>query len=76
MIKLLVSTYIPAKGVQGVYCKIRPLEVGLTNILGVKYEIFNTVGVQFADANGNGLYYAYNNVYKDVTNFSKVIKLF
>jgi len=72
IIKNLVSTFIPAKSVQGVYCKIKALDAGLINILGVKYEIFNTVGVQFADTNGNGLYYSYNNVYKDVTNFSKV----
>lgn len=70
-----ISVFIPAKSIQGVYCKIRPIEKGITNILGVKYEIFNTVGVQYSDNNGNGLYYSYTNQFKDITNFSKVILL-
>jgi len=46
--------------------------VGLTNLIGVKYEIFNAVGVQYVNYNGNGIFYSYNNLYKDVTNFYKV----
>lgn len=68
----IVSTYIPPLSSSCVYCKIRPNEIGETNIIGVKYEIYNTIGVQFVDDNGNGIYFNYNNTYKDLTNFSKV----
>ena len=46
---------------QNVICKIRPNETGLTNILGIKYEIFNVGGVQYGDNNGNGLFYSFDN---------------
>jgi hypothetical protein len=33
--------------------------------VGLKYEIFNTVGIQFVDVNGNGLFFGYENFSKD-----------
>ena len=45
--------------------KIHPNKEGITTIIGVKYEIINTVGIQYIDDNGNGLFYNYENKYID-----------
>lgn len=50
-----VSTIIPSKSYQSIICKIKPLEVGLTDILGIRYEIASMGGVQYVDSAGNGL---------------------
>jgi hypothetical protein len=50
-----VSTIIPAKNYQSIICKVKPLEVGQTDILGIRYEIASMGGVQYVDNNGNGL---------------------
>jgi hypothetical protein len=47
-------------------CKIKPIECGLTNITGIKYEVFSVGGVQFIDKNGNGLFYNYCNISKEL----------
>ena len=52
-----VSTTIPAKSYQSIICKVKPLEVGLTDILGIRYEIANLGCVQYVDNSGNGLLY-------------------
>ena len=46
--------------------KIRPTEEGTTTIIGVKYEMINTIGIQYIDDNGNGLFYNYENKYIDL----------
>ena len=53
------STYIFSK----IYCNVE----GTTSIIGIKYEIINTVGIQYVDDNGNGLFYNYENIYVDPT---------
>ena len=50
-----VSTSIPMKSYQSIICKVKPLEVGLTDIIGIRYEVSNMGGVQYVDSNGNGL---------------------
>lgn len=45
--------------------KIKLLSDGATNLLGVKYEIENTVGIQYVDENGNGLFYHFDNYSND-----------
>ena len=52
-----VSTTIPIKSYQSIICKVKPLEVGLTDIIGIRYEVSNMGGVQYVDDNGNGLLY-------------------
>ena len=46
--------------------KIRPTEEGTTTIIGVKYEMINTIGIQYIDDNGNGLFFNYENKYIDL----------
>ena len=52
-----VSTAIPARSYQSIVCKIKPLEVGLADIVGIRYEIASMGGVQYVDNSGNGLMY-------------------
>lgn len=52
-----VSTIIPARTYQSITCKLKPLEIGLTDIIGIRYEISSIGGVQYVDNNGNGLFY-------------------
>jgi hypothetical protein len=44
--------------------------MGLSNIMGIKYEIFNTGAVQFVDWNGNGLFFNWDNYSKDPLSLS------
>lgn len=56
--------------------KILFLKEGYCTILGVKYEIGNTIGMQYIDSNGNGLLYSYENISKDpysLANYKKEI---
>ena len=41
---------------------------GITNIIGIKYEIINSIGIQFVDNNGNGLFSNYENYNEDNNN--------
>ena len=61
------SVNIPPRSSTFIVSKIHPNIEGKTNIIGVKYEIINTVGVQYVDDNGNGLFYNYENKYIDPT---------
>ena len=68
------SIVIPPKTSLYIATKIRPNEVGTTNIIGVKYEMINTIGIQYIDDNGNGLFYNYENKYIDLAkNFLNAI---
>ena len=59
------SVVIPPSTSLFITTKIRPNKEGTTTIIGVKYEMINTVGVQYIDDNGNGLFYNYENKYID-----------
>ena len=61
------SVNIPPRTSTFIVSKVHPNMEGKTNIIGVKYEIINTVGVQYVDDNGNGLFYNYENKYVDPT---------
>ena len=61
------SVNIPPRTSTVIVSKVHPNMEGKTNIIGVKYEIINTVGVQYVDDNGNGLFYNYENKYVDPT---------
>jgi len=68
------SIVIPPKTSLYIATKIRPNEEGTTNIIGVKYEMINTIGIQYIDDNGNGLFYNYENKYIDLAkNFLNAI---
>ena len=58
---------IPPKTSTYIFSKIHPDTEGTTTIIGIKYEIINTVGIQYVDDNGNGLFYNYENIYFDPT---------
>ena len=53
------SIVIPPKTSLFIATKVRPTSEGVTTIIGVKYEMTNTVGIQYIDDNGNGLFYNY-----------------
>ena len=59
------SIVIPPKTSLFIATKIKLKKEGLTTIIGVKYEMINTVGIQYIDDNGNGLFYNYENRYID-----------
>lgn len=59
------SISIPSLSSVYIVCKIRPSIPGILNITGVKYEIGNTISIQYADYNGNGLYSNFENLSKD-----------
>jgi hypothetical protein len=44
-----------------IIAKIKPNISGITNIIGIQYEIINSVAIQYVDNNGNGLFYQYEN---------------
>ena len=68
------SVIIPPKTSLYIATKIRPNEEGTTTIIGVKYEMINTIGIQYCDDNGNGLFYNYENKYIDLAkNFLNAI---
>ena len=68
------SIVIPPKTSLYIATKIRPNEEGTTNIIGVKYEMINTIGIQYIDDNGNGLFFNYENKYIDLAkNFLNAI---
>lgn len=56
-------------------CKIKPNERGITNIVGIKYEIYNNGCVQFVDWNGNGIFFSYENFSKDTLPSNKKDKI-
>ena len=60
------SIVIPPKTSLFIATKIRPNEEGTTTIIGVKYEMINTIGIQYIDDNGNGLFFNYENKYIDL----------
>jgi len=60
------SIVIPPKTSIYIDTKIRPTEEGTTTIIGVKYEMINTIGIQYIDDNGNGLFFNYENKYIDL----------
>ena len=60
------SIVIPPKTSLFIATKIHPNCEGVTTITGVKYEMTNTVGIQYIDDNGNGLFYNYENKYIDL----------
>ena len=60
------SIVIPPKTSLYIATKIRPNEEGTTTIIGVKYEMINTIGIQYIDDNGNGLFFNYENKYIDL----------
>ena len=60
------SIVIPPKTSLFIATKIRPNEEGTTTIIGVKYEMINTIGIQYVDDNGNGLFFNYENKYIDL----------
>ena len=60
------SIVIPPQTSLYIATKIRPNEEGTTTIIGVKYEMMNTIGIQYIDDNGNGLFYNYENKYIDL----------
>ena len=59
------SIVIPPTTSLFITTKIHPNKEGITTIIGVKYEMINTVGIQYIDDNGNGLFYNYENKYID-----------
>ena len=59
------SIVIPPRTSLFIATKIHPNKEGITTIIGVKYEMINTVGIQYIDDNGNGLFYNYENKYID-----------
>ena len=59
------SIVIPPRTSLNISTKIHPNKEGVTTIIGVKYEMINTVGIQYIDDNGNGLFYNYENKYID-----------
>ena len=59
------SIVIPPRTALIISTKIHPNKEGITTIIGVKYEMINTVGIQYIDDNGNGLFYNYENKYID-----------
>ena len=59
------SIVIPPRSSLYIATKIHPQKEGITSIVGVKYEMINTVGIQYIDDNGNGLFYNYENKYID-----------
>ena len=46
-------------------CNIKINETGILDILGIQYEIENSISVQYCDDNGNGLFYQFDNVLYD-----------
>ena len=68
------SIVIPPQTSIYIATKIRPNEEGTTTIIGVKYEMINTIGIQYIDDNGNGLFFNYENIYIDLAkNFMNAI---
>ena len=59
------SIVIPPRTSLFITTKVHPNKEGITTIIGVKYEMINTVGIQYIDDNGNGLFYNYENKYID-----------
>ena len=51
-----------------ILCKIYPDQHGITNVIGVQYEIVNCISQQYADNNGNGLYFNFENISEDSLN--------
>ena len=51
-----------------IICKIHPIENGFTDIIGMQYEIGNSIAQQYVDDNGNGLYYNFENISDDSLN--------
>ena len=47
--------------------KNHPINQGLVDILGVRYELMNSQSNQYVDSNGNGLYYSCENIFNDST---------
>ena len=68
------SIVIPPQTSIYIATKIRPNEEGTTTIIGVKYEMINTIGIQYIDDKGNGLFFNYENIYIDLAkNFMNAI---
>ena len=59
------SVIIPPSTSLFITTKVHPNKEGITSIIGLKYEMINTVGIQYIDDNGNGLFYNYENKYID-----------
>ncbi len=67
-IKLLnypINVKINANSTFMTVCNIKLKQSGILNILGIQYEIENSVAVQYCDNNGNGLFYQFENVLFD-----------
>ena len=67
-IKLLnypISVKINANSSFVTVCNIKLNQSGILNILGIQYEIENSVAVQYCDYNGNGMFYHFENVLFD-----------
>lgn len=47
--------------------KNHPISQGQVDIIGVSYEIMNSISKQYVDSNGNGLYYSQENLFVDST---------
>ena len=59
------SVTIPPNEKVTVIEKIKMLDDVILDIVGVKYDIFNSTTEQFIDTNGNGLYFCCENLLKD-----------
>jgi hypothetical protein len=62
---LPTNIVISPKDTVFIISKIKPTKEGTTNIIGIEYEIVNTIGVQYCDNNGNGLFFHYENISTD-----------
>ena len=62
------SVLVNPKSSVFIVSKINPKVEGITDIIGVQYEIVNSVSHQFVDDNGNGLYYNFENISDDSLN--------
>ena len=64
-LNLPTNIVISPKDTVFIISKIKPTKEGTTNIIGIEYEIVNTIGVQYCDNNGNGLFFHYENISTD-----------
>ena len=73
-IKLLnypITVKINANSIFVTVCRFKLNQSGILNILGIQYEIENSVAVQYCDYNGNGMFYQFENVLFDPMSASK-----
>ena len=64
-LNLPTNIIISPKDTVFIISKIKPTKEGITNIIGIEYEIVNTIGIQYCDNNGNGLFFHYENISTD-----------